>query len=147
MIITKFLLSAIFAFFREEQVDNEECTENCMTVSYIRTYRASTYLTAKVTVLDTNTSGRLRGSYVVYGEFTKPGGETVSVWGRGGGVREPRLRLHGYDEPGDYKFEVTDIVMSGRTFDEAGSSSLTGSITVPSESTSLLVYTSTQNVA
>jgi len=141
MVITRFLRPAVAAFILgifslnagvTADTDNDavgpSCTTDCMRVAFIKMYHTPPSITAKVTVVGEEDLGLVRGCFV-YGNFTTPTNETVPVFGHAGNVREARLHLY-QDEPGEYLFEVTDIVKEGYTFDPEGSDTLTGNITI-----------------
>jgi hypothetical protein len=102
------------------------CTVNCLRVSNIRMRLVSGGVGAQIVVVDENGS-RVSGA-TVFTHWDLPGGATADVSATTNNTGRVLIRVRDSD-PGTYTVTVTDIQKAGFTFDPAGSTILSKSIT------------------
>jgi hypothetical protein len=102
------------------------CSANCLRVSNIRMKLVSQGVGGQITVVDEN--GNPVSGATVFTHWDLPGGTTTDVSGTTNSTGRVLIRVRDSD-PGTYTVTVTDIQKAGSTFDPAGSTILSNSIT------------------
>jgi hypothetical protein len=101
------------------------CTVNCLRVSAIQLQAGATRTNARVTVVDENGVGVSRATVSAHWDY--PGGTSdMTARTNTSGIANIRLNV---TTPGTYTITITNVTKTGYSFDAAGSTILTKSIT------------------